>query len=53
MQSDYATSLRKEPDKIIIGEVRGQDAFDLIKAMSKSKGSLGTFMASEPPIKTV
>ena len=42
-------SLRMRPDRIIIGEVRGAEAFDLIQAMNTGhEGSLTTLHANNP-----
>ncbi|MCA9774515.1 MAG: CpaF family protein, partial [Myxococcales bacterium] len=43
------TALRLRPDRIIIGEVRGEEALDLIQAMSVGHaGSMATLHASSP-----
>ncbi len=42
-------SLRMRPDRIIIGEVRGGEAFDMLNAMNTGHdGSLGTIHANSP-----
>ncbi|MCH8813615.1 MAG: CpaF family protein [Chloroflexi bacterium] len=42
-------SLRMRPDRIIIGEVRGAEAFDMLQAMNTGhEGSLGTVHANSP-----
>ena len=42
-------SLRMRPDRIIIGEVRGQEAFDMLQAMNTGHdGSLTTIHANTP-----
>ena len=43
------SSLRLRPDRIIVGEVRGAEAFDLIQAMNTGhKGCLGTIHSNSP-----
>jgi pilus assembly protein CpaF len=42
-------SLRMRPDRIIIGEVRGPEAFDMLQAMNTGhEGSLSTIHANSP-----
>ncbi|MGJ0484880.1 MAG: CpaF family protein [Methylomicrobium sp.] len=42
-------SLRMRPDRIVIGEVRGQEAFDMLQAMNTGHdGSLTTIHANTP-----
>ena len=42
-------TLRMRPDRIIIGEVRGQEAFDMLNAMNTGhEGSLSTVHANSP-----
>jgi pilus assembly protein CpaF len=41
--------LRMRPDRIIIGEVRGEEAFDMLAAMNTGhEGSLGTIHSNSP-----
>ncbi len=43
------TSLRMRPDRIVVGEVRGQEALDMIQAMNTGHdGSLSTGHANSP-----
>ncbi len=42
-------SLRMRPDRIIVGEVRGAEAFDMLQAMNTGhEGSLTTIHANSP-----
>jgi flagellar protein FlaI len=41
-------SLRQRPDYIIVGEVRGQEAYTLLQAMSTGHGGLTTIHAEDP-----
>jgi pilus assembly protein CpaF len=42
-------SLRMRPDRIIIGEVRGEEAFDMLQAMNTGhEGSMTTIHANSP-----
>ncbi len=42
-------SLRMRPDRILVGEVRGQEAFDMLQAMNTGhEGSLTTVHANSP-----
>lgn len=42
-----SASLRHRPDYVIIGEVRGKEAFTVFQAMSVGRHSLGTFHAED------
>ena len=45
----FVTSLRMRPDRIIVGEVRGGEALDLVQAMTSGhRGSLATLHADTP-----
>lgn len=45
----FATSLRMRPDRIIVGEVRGGEALDMLQSMlSGHSGSLSTVHANSP-----
>jgi len=45
----FRSSLRLRPDRIIIGEVRGGEALDMIQAMTSGQGgSMGTLHANNP-----
>ncbi|MCE9592523.1 MAG: Flp pilus assembly complex ATPase component TadA [Planctomycetes bacterium] len=45
----FKSSLRLRPDRIIIGEVRGGEALDMIQAMTSGHGgSMGTLHADNP-----
>lgn len=45
----FVTSLRMRPDRIVVGEVRGGEALDLVQAMTSGhRGSLATLHADTP-----
>jgi pilus assembly protein CpaF len=49
LQDLIKNSLRMRPDRIIIGEVRGSEAMDMIQAMSTGhKGTMGVVHGSSP-----
>lgn len=49
MRQLMRSALRQRPDRIIVGEVRGGEAFDLITAMNTGhSGSMGTVHANNP-----
>ena len=49
MRSLLRNALRMRPDRIIIGEIRGEEALDLLQAMNTGHdGSMGTLHANSP-----
>jgi pilus assembly protein CpaF len=45
----FRNALRMRPDRIIVGEIRGAEAYDMMQAMNSGHdGSLGTMHASGP-----
>lgn len=49
MRDLVINSLRMRPDRIIVGEVRGKEAFDMLQAMNTGhEGSLTTLHANSP-----
>src|SRR5208282_4104738 len=49
MRQLVINSLRMRPDRIVVGEVRGEEAFDMLQAMNTGhEGSLTTVHANSP-----
>ncbi len=49
LRSLVRVALRLRPDRLVIGEVRGGEAFDLLQAMATGhRGCLGTLHAADP-----
>lgn len=45
----FRNSLRMSPDRILLGEIRGEEAFDFLQAVTSGhRGSLGILHASSP-----
>lgn len=45
----FRNSLRMRPDRIILGEIRGEEAFDFLQAVTSGhRGSIGIIHASSP-----